>query len=203
VCGLGIRSKIVLVSPHITIILFLLIVDIVLGDTQLFLYINQGIANGILDFICVYLSIISFAIFYFSSIVWINSSHKDERKTVTALTVGGGALSYAAGSLLKIVFRRPRPFETLSARVIGFSHTSSFSFPSTTTMLVFGLSLPIQLKYPKLGFLISALSFLMGFSVIYTGYHFPSDMIAGASLSIAISLCINKLESTIGRIMKS
>ncbi len=45
-------------------------------------------------------------------------------------------------------------------------------------MLVFGLTFPILFDKPKLGAPLVMLSFLIGFSVVYLGFHFPGDVIA-------------------------
>jgi len=64
--------------------------------------------------------------------------------------------------------------------LVGSWPVESPSFPSTTTMLAFGLALPIFMLKPKIGLPFLLLAFLIGFFVIYSGFHFPLDAIGGA-----------------------
>jgi len=104
-----------------------------------------------------------------------------------------GPLFYIIGNILKFLFSQPRPYEILDARIIGPFHTSALSFPSTTTMLAFGFALPIFLKNKRIGFPLLVLAFLVGLSVIYSGFHFPKDVLAGAFFSLLLAIFIDKL----------
>jgi len=194
---LKIQYNLRVASPTIIALIVLLLVDVILGDYEFFIIINQNIINQILDFTCVYLFIFLFSTSFILSLIIIFTSHKSSSKASGLLSIISGLIAYGAGSLLKFLFGRPRPFEVLATRVIGLIHTSSFSFPSTTTMLVFGLAFPILFDKPRLGNFVVILSFLIGFSVVYTGFHFPGDVIAGASLSLIITLCMDSIKPRI------
>jgi hypothetical protein len=61
-----------------------------------------------------------------------------------------GFISYGFGSLIKLIIQRPRPITLLQyVRIVGPFEKNSFSFPSTTTMLVFGFAIPVLLFYDK------------------------------------------------------
>ncbi len=195
------RRNLSLASPSLTALIALLSADIILGDYEFFILINQKMANQMLDFICIYLSILLFSTSFILSLIMMYLSNKRGSKASIVLSIVSGFLAYGVGSLLKVLFERPRPFEVLPARVIGLLHTTSFSFPSTTTMLVFGLAFPILFEKPKLGSLLVTLSFLTGFSVVYTGFHFPGDVIAGVFLSLTITLCMDNVKPRIARFL--
>jgi membrane-associated phospholipid phosphatase len=55
-------------------------------------------------------------------------------------------------------------------------------------MLAFGLALPLYLLEPKIGRFSLLLAFFTGFFVVYSGYHFPEDAIAGAGICVIIIL---------------
>ncbi|MCP8310995.1 MAG: phosphatase PAP2 family protein [Candidatus Methylarchaceae archaeon HK01M] len=196
-----IRHNLYLASPAVIALFALLLVDIIIGDYEFFIIINQGITNQILDFACVYLFILLFSASFILSLIIMFTSHKSSSKASGLLSIISGFLAYGVGSLLKILFGRPRPFEVLPARVIGLIHTTSFSFPSTTTMLVFGLAFPILFHKPRFGTSLVALSFLVGFSVVYTGFHFIGDVIAGAFFSLIITLFMDNLKPSIMRFL--
>ncbi len=95
----------------------------------------------------------------------------------------------AAGLLvfiLKIIIQRPRP-------LINLIETSSFSFPSGHTTIMFAL-LPIfysnfkEYKYTWL-----TISLLVALSRIYLGVHHLSDIIGGMLIGILVGVNIIKL----------
>ena len=179
---------------------FLLLVVHVVGDYGLFVFINREIINSVLDVACAYASPVFFFVFYFFTLVKLFVSKRSMSMAGEAISLVTGPLSYGVGSFMKLLFERPRPFEVLiGVRVIGPWDTSSFSFPSTTTMLVFGFSLPILLLFEKrwYGAILSLLSYFIGFSVVYTGFHFPADVAAGTLFSVGIALCTSRMNGLI------
>lgn len=172
------------------ILLFLVIFDLMFGDRELFLFINRGLASPILDFI--FLKILIPVFFLLPAVPFLTLFLKKYRK-LGFVSLISGPLFYIIGNILKFLFSQPRPFDVLDARVIGSFHTSPLSFPSTTTMLAFGFALPIFLREKKVGFPLLILAFLVGISVIYTGFHFPKDVLAGAFFALLLALLIDNL----------
>jgi membrane-associated phospholipid phosphatase len=170
-------------------LVFLTVLDFIFGDKEIFLFINRGLANPILDF--VFLKILIPVFFLLPLVPFFMLFLKKYRK-LGFVSLISGPLFYIIGNILKFLFSQPRPYEILDARIIGPFHTNTLSFPSTTTMLAFGFALPIFLKNPKLGFPLLILAFSVGLSVIYTGFHFPKDAIAGAFFSLLLALLIDK-----------
>ena len=109
--------------------------------------------------------------------------------------VGAEVLSYS----LKLAFRRDRPFFTDPLATV-----STYSFPSghaTVSVAVYGalcLVLVRRLTGPaRLGCLAAAvlLVSLIGFSRLYLGVHFLSDVLAGFSVGLAwLALCVVVLD---------
>ena len=174
----------------------IILADVAVGDLRLFTLINHGMANPILDVLCGYFS----AMLFISSVIisliiqFFSSNEKENRLNSSAtglLAVISAFTAYFIGSLLKLTFRRPRPSEVLDARIVGLLHTSTFSFPSTTTMFVFGFALPILYERPKAGLILTFEALFVGFSVVYTGFHYPSDVIAGILLSTGLTITLN------------
>lgn len=187
-----------LTLPIFAILALLLLAGLIIGDSTFFLFINREIANPTLDFVCLYILLPLFSLLFIIPLAMVFLPRlKIDCRTNGLISLLSGFLSYGIGSLIKCLVMRPRPFDVLPARVLGFWHTVTSSFPSTTTMLAFGIALPVLMEKPKYGSVLVALSFLVGFFVTYSGFHFPGDVIAGAFLSIATALCVNKMKPRI------
>jgi membrane-associated phospholipid phosphatase len=60
-------------------------------------------------------------------------------------------------------------------------------------MFAFGLALPIFLRERKIGISLLILAFLVGFSMIYCGFHTPFDVLAGILFSSIFVLLFEKI----------
>lgn len=110
-----------------------------------------------------------------------------------SLFVAGNALLAAFAILsLKNIYQRPRP------SIEHLVHADGYSFPSghsLGTMLIIGSLIVIcyQRIHQKwlrntVTSLLALLIFLVGLSRIYHGVHYPTDVIAGFSLGLALIL---------------
>lgn len=178
------------------ILFFFFVIDQIIGDNQAFLLMNKGLASSFLDFLCIKVFV---ALFFLLGLVPLIMVFLKKYWKIGIFSLVSGFLCYQIGDLLKLWVNQPRPYQVLSGRVVELWQTSSSSFPSTTTMLAFGLSLPLLMERPRYGLPLVGISFLVGFSVIYTGFHFPQDVIGGAALSLGIVILMRVIVDKLGR----
>lgn len=108
----------------------------------------------------------------------------------------GGAITYAIVEVLKQVVLRPRP-----------DGSDSFSFPSSHAALAFFLAfvIPVNKKY-KMALL--AWAVLVGFSRLWLGLHWFTDVLASAVIGIIVAYLIKQeyikkeIEKTIKKILE-
>lgn len=98
------------------------------------------------------------------------------------------ALSAILSNVLKHVFDTPRPFEVYSF-IHKLSVGGSPSFPSGHTADAFGFAVALSLIYRKWFIAIPVLIWasLVGYSRMYLGVHFPTDVAGGACIGAACS----------------
>ena len=112
---------------------------------------------------------------------------------VAALSVGLVNLLIALSNQFII---RTRPFDELATNMLFYKPTDP-SFPSNAAAVGFALAVSILLVNRKLGVYSLALTVFYGFSRVYVGVHFPSDVVVGALIGIVSVLFVANLRSLI------
>ncbi|MGR3765728.1 undecaprenyl-diphosphatase [Rossellomorea sp. NS-SX7] len=94
-------------------------------------------------------------------------------------------------TLIKLFYFKPRPFVARRVGILIPSKMDS-SFPSKHTMLAFAVSTSIFLYDRAYGSMMWLLSMLTGYSRIWLGHHYPSDIIGSAFIATASSIVVGK-----------
>ena len=102
-------------------------------------------------------------------------------KQVAYELMGGLIVSAATTGLLKKLVNRPRPYETYNDIYPNYRETGN-SFPSGRTALAFSTATSLLLTTEKWYYAAPAYVWAMGvgYSRIYLGQNYPSDVFAGA-----------------------
>lgn len=100
-------------------------------------------------------------------------------------------VSMVMNVLIKLLYFKHRPYQKHHVNYLIRSKKDS-SFPSKHTLLTFAVSTSICLRKRTLGLVMMGLSWLTGFSRIWTGHHYPSDIIGSAFIGCLISYIIDR-----------
>jgi membrane-associated phospholipid phosphatase len=95
-------------------------------------------------------------------------------------------LVYAASELLGRLWPRQRPFAEHSAITGLLPHSAERSFPSRHVASGLAMAAIGRRAHPLLGLSMSCVAWLLGVSRVVTGLHYPSDVLAGAVLGLAV-----------------
>ena len=111
------------------------------------------------------------------------------------------ACSMGVNSVIKNIAKVPRPFASGEISCVRPDTATGYSFPSghTQNFATWSTALAIRLKKWWFSVLVALLVPLVGFSRMYLGAHFPSDVIVGVVLGLAFAffgnLIYNKFEN--------
>ena len=103
--------------------------------------------------------------------------------------------------IIKFFSNRQRPFALLNIQPLIEKGDINMSFPSGHASFYFALAFAILFFYfakeknfkNKIGFWFLGFAFLIGFSRIFAGIHWPSDILVGAMVGITSSFLVKKI----------
>jgi len=189
------KSRQKLNNLGITFIVVFLTLDFVIfshlfqsTDVSLFYSINAGYSSSLLDLVMVLLSIYGRELFWSVLIVVIFVFGGEEgRKTAFILGVLFLLLT-AVGYSLKFLEFRFRPFQTLNGVRLLIAPEYDSSFPSGHALIVMGGATVVWLRMKRRWAVsIGIESFLVAYSRVYVGVHYPLDVLFGSILGMAVA----------------
>ncbi|MCP5419813.1 MAG: phosphatase PAP2 family protein [Gammaproteobacteria bacterium] len=98
-----------------------------------------------------------------------------------------GALCLLLYKGLKSKTIRPRPCDCNRSIRTTVPPLDQYSFPSGHTLHAVGFSVIVVFYYPQLSWLVIPFTLLVALSRLVLGLHFPSDVLAGATLGGSIA----------------
>jgi undecaprenyl-diphosphatase len=118
------------------------------------------------------------------------SRHAAWRRTVVAAALSA-ALALAAGQAISDLVDRARPFVADPHGVHLFAgHAIDAGFPSDHATASFAIAVAILLRRRGWGIFALAAAAVLSIGRVAVGYHFPSDVLAGAALGTAAALAL-------------
>ncbi|MCL5004376.1 MAG: phosphatase PAP2 family protein [Patescibacteria group bacterium] len=94
---------------------------------------------------------------------------------------------------LKFFISRPRPFSALNLQPLIDANGVNASMPSGHAAFYFALATAIFFFNKKAGWRFFAAALLTGIARIFTGVHWPTDILAGAIIGIISALIIKRI----------
>ncbi len=111
--------------------------------------------------------------------------------------LGSILIELAISESMKSGFKRKRPAETYPGIIFPYRNVYGRSFPSGHTSLVFATAASLSIQYKKWYVTVPAYLWAtsVGYSRMYLGVHYPSDVVTGAAVGIGsayVSQWLNK-----------
>jgi len=159
-------------------------------DASLFLLINRGMANSLLDTVMPFVTEQAHLLLL-PFVAWIFI--RDRRKAMLAvlLSLISLALSDAITHTLKELIGRPRPFSVIEEARVLVGRGGSFSMPSGHAANSASVIIPVIVLFGGLirpSLILGAL--MVSFSRIYVGVHYPSDVVTGIVVGTAAASAV-------------
>lgn len=104
-----------------------------------------------------------------------------------------GAISHVVYPWIKRAGDRPRPFELRNRLVPPLAPLDAHSFPSGHMMTLSATLTPALVVWPDLWPAAAALWLAMAWSRLACAHHYPSDVIGGTLLGVAVALPVTRL----------
>ena len=157
-------------------------------DGGFLLFLQESVRNPILDNIMIFItSLGNGGMIWIAATIALLIPKKTRRAGVMSAVALLGSL-IINNNIVKNIVQRPRPFVTFTDLQIIIPIPSEFSFPSGHTSSSFAAAAVFYRHLPKkLGLPSVILAGLIGFSRLYVGVHYPTDVIAGVLMGILLS----------------
>lgn len=155
-------------------------------DLNTLYFFNHTLSSGVLDrFFSTITNVNNWYIAYIIllGICWTKGGRigKIAVVGVLLLILAGDQLGHR---VLKEIFQRPRPCNVITDLFTPLGCTGSYSFPSNHAINNFAAAMFFYRIFPNLKWVLFITAFLVSFSRIYLGLHYPSDMLAGMIIGL-------------------
>lgn len=165
-------------------------------DIPVFNFINQTISNPLLNVPMIMVSYLGEGAFLFGCSFLMLFFRKKETKILGMSLIAGLTVVYYIVTALKLAVGRPRPFLVLPNAIMVVAE-KTFSFPSGHAAAALMASALLSWRFKHSSRLFYFLAFLVCISRIYLGVHYPSDVLAGTVVGLAIGLFLVRINESL------
>ncbi len=161
-------------------------------DIQLFYLLNNlagqsPFFDGVIVFLASYLPYLLIVLFL--ALVFFSRYSKREKLQILLVT-GLSSIIARLGvtELIRFFYHHPRPFSVLPVHQLLTD--SSWSFPSGHATFFFAMATALYLYNKKWGIGFFVATVFITVSRVIAGIHYPSDIVGGASIGIAVACVV-------------
>lgn len=109
-----------------------------------------------------------------------------------------GAASITANLAAKRLFPRRRPKRLIVTPGRQARMPTSSSFPSGHTASALAFATAVTPDFPRLSLCLYGLATAVGYSRVHTGVHYPSDVMGGGVLGLAVGTAVRETTLRLG-----
>lgn len=172
-------------------------------DGGFLLFLQESVRNPILDNLMIFITSLGNGgmIWNVATIALLIPKKTRKAGIMSAAALLGSLI--INNNIVKDIVQRPRPFVTFADLQIIIPTPSEFSFPSGHTSSSFAAAAVFYRHLPKkIGLPSVILAGLIGFSRLYVGVHYPTDVIAGVIMGILLSYLAEYLVNLFAKKLK-
>jgi membrane-associated phospholipid phosphatase len=109
-------------------------------------------------------------------------THNDQLTQKSIATAGSIVIAGGTVLILKNLVKRERPYIAHPDLITGKASDTDYSFPSGHTATAFATATSLSLSFPKWYVIAPSFTYAaaVGYSRMYLGVHYPSDVLTGA-----------------------
>jgi len=175
--------------------------DLLTGiDQSIFWFLNTTTANSLLDRFMPFITERDnwFLLYIFLFFFLCLKLGKEGRVAAILIILAVTLADQTTSSVLKPLFERLRPCHELEAVRLLVGCGGKYGFPSSHAANFFAAATVFSLYFPRYKILYLVIAFLVAYSRIYVGVHYPSDVIAGAIIGVMFAFILCKAYQLIG-----
>ncbi len=161
-------------------------------DASLFNLINQFALTWFwLDVLAIFLAEYFGYVLLFSLLLFLAIRFRKYFKMIIEAIISAILARFVIVELIRWIWQRPRPFVENNVNLL-LTHNAS-AFPSGHAALFFAVSTIVYLYNKKAGIFFFIASFLICLARVFTGIHWPADIIAGIVVGVFSGYLIHKI----------
>jgi undecaprenyl-diphosphatase len=169
-------------------------------DTAGFLFLNRVLANPVFDFVMPFITNVHnwrvpVILIWLFLMIFGGKKGRWTGILVIVILVLSDQLS---SSVIKPWINRTRPCFVVEGARLLINQVKSPSFPSSHAANTAAMAMLFSMKYRRLSILFVSIAFIVSYSRIYVGVHYPSDIFGGWVVGIVCSGIVLVLEKQIG-----
>jgi membrane-associated phospholipid phosphatase len=159
-------------------------------DTSLFITINQGLSNQLFDAIMPVITSVKYWIpLYVVGILWLLYMRtRNSIKCAIVLLIGILISDPLNSRVIKEIVNRERPCNTMTDVNLRIPKPGGKSFPSSHAVNNAMAAIILIRYFPSLRYYVILLAFIIGFSRVYVGAHYPFDILGGFIIGTILGL---------------